>query len=283
MLAPNPYKIDGPALVSFSGGRTSGYMLHKIIEAHGGKLPNDVVVTFANTGKERPETLDFVQACGTNWGVHIRWLERVPGEHGQRFTEVSHNSASRAGEPFNALIRAKNYLPNPVTRFCTIELKIRVMRDFARSLGWDHWANVIGLRADEPGRVAKALDPERARERWNNICPLHEAGATERDVLAFWKLQPFDLALKSYEGNCDLCFLKGAGKITRIMRERPELATWWIEAEAEAEARGSMPSGARFRSDRPKYADLLDATQRQGVFQLTEWDDHQSCDTTCTD
>src|SRR5690606_41875185 len=68
---------------------------------------------------------------------------------------------------------------NPVTRFCTTELKIRVMRDFARSLGWESWTNVVGLRADEPGRVGRALDPERKRERWTNVCPLAEARSEE--------------------------------------------------------------------------------------------------------
>ena len=38
----NPYLIKGPALISFSGGRTSGYMLNHILEAHGGRLPDDV-------------------------------------------------------------------------------------------------------------------------------------------------------------------------------------------------------------------------------------------------
>lgn len=175
----------------------------------------------------------------------------------------------------------QNYLPNPVTRFCTIELKIRVMRDFAMSLGWKNWTNIVGLRADEPGRVFKAI--ERTNERWENVCPLHAAGAQEGDVLAFWQAQPFDLALKSYEGNCDLCFLKGQGKLTRIMRDRPDLARWWIEAEAEAEARSSKPSGAQFRADRPTYATMLDFVQRQGVLPFNEFDDHQSCDTTCTD
>ena len=49
------YKVDGPALISFSGGRTSGYMLFRILEAYGGSLPDDMHVVFANTGKERPE------------------------------------------------------------------------------------------------------------------------------------------------------------------------------------------------------------------------------------
>lgn len=279
MLATNPYKIDGPAIVSFSGGRTSGYMLHEIIVAHGGTLPENVQVVFCNTGKERGETLDFVQACQDHFRVHVSWLERAPNDD-DGFRVVTRSDASRDGEPFTRLMREKQYLPNPVTRFCTIELKIRVIRDFAlEGLGWDHWKNIVGLRADEPGRVLKALAMD--KKRWTNHCPLSEAGATEDDVLAFWKAQPFDLALKSYEGNCDLCFLKGAGKITRIMRERPDLAKWWIEAEAEA--RSSKPSGARFRDDRPNYAALLDFTERQGVLPLNEFDDHQSCDTTCTD
>lgn len=282
--APSPYHIVGPAIISFSGGRTSGYMLRQILDAHGGTLPADVVTVFANTGKERPETLDFVRDCGAAWNVPIWWLERAPGEHGQRFVAVNHNSASRCGEPFKALIDEKQYLPNPVTRFCTIELKIRVIRDFARSLGWDHWVNAIGLRADEPGRVFKALDPERTKkERWNNLCPLHSAGITEEDVLSFWRSQPFDLRLKSYEGNCDLCFLKGIGKISRIIRDRPDLATWWAEAEAEAEPRASKPEGARFRDDRDSYAQIADQVARQGAFPFSVWDDLQSCDTTCTD
>ena len=70
----NPYKIDGPALISFSGGRTSAYMLYHILQAHGGSLPDDIYVTFANTGKEMPETLDFVHDCGVHWDVKIHWL-----------------------------------------------------------------------------------------------------------------------------------------------------------------------------------------------------------------
>lgn len=287
MLSPNPYLIAGPALFSFSGGRTSGYMLHEYLAAHGGNLPADVAVTFANTGKERPETLDFVRDCQDHWGVPITWLERVPGEHGQRFQIVGHNSASRNGEPFKALIQSKDYLPNPVTRFCTIELKIRVMRDYARSLGWDHWTNIVGLRADEPGRVATAhARNAEGKERWQTVMPLHTAGVTEANVLDFWKRQPFDLKLQGHEGNCDLCFLKGRGKLTRIMADRPDLADWWIEAEAEA--RGSMPSGARFRSDRESYAVMLDGVKRQGVLPLdlaTDiFDSRESCgETACTD
>ena len=69
------YRINEPALISFSGGRTSGFMLYHILQAHNGSLPDDVHVAFANTGKEMPETLDFVRDCGDHWGVNINWLE----------------------------------------------------------------------------------------------------------------------------------------------------------------------------------------------------------------
>ena len=39
-------------------------MLHNILDAYDGKLPEDGIVTFSNTGKEMPETLDFVKECG---------------------------------------------------------------------------------------------------------------------------------------------------------------------------------------------------------------------------
>lgn len=114
----DPFLITGPAVISFSGGRTSAYMLWRILQAHGGTLPDDVVVCFANTGREMPATLDFVARCGEAWGVHIHWLEfRARAETG--FEVVNHNSASRHGEPFAALLSAASALPNPVQRFCT--------------------------------------------------------------------------------------------------------------------------------------------------------------------
>jgi len=70
-----PYTLpDGNVLVSFSGGRTSGYMLHEILQANG-DLPSRCKVTFANTGREMPETLDFVQEVSERWAVPVTWLE----------------------------------------------------------------------------------------------------------------------------------------------------------------------------------------------------------------
>lgn len=242
-------------------------MFNQIVDAHGGKLPADVIPTFANTGKEMPETLDFVRDLELNFNAPITWIER-DDEGG--FRTVNHNSAARKGEPYSVLIDQKGYLPNPVTRFCTMELKIRPMRDLAKSFGWTEWTNVIGLRADEPRRVASArARSDSGKEQWLNAMPLAEAGVTVRTIGDFWAAQSFDLALPNVNGstplgNCDLCFLKSAKTIAGILRDRPALGEWW--AEAEAEARASKPSGARFRSDRPSYAKLMQIAKDQGDF-----------------
>ena len=72
-----------------------------------------------------------------------------------------------------------------------------------------------------------------------------------------------------------LCFLKSAATISAIIERRPDLAIWW--AEAEAEARASKPSGARFRQDRPGYAALTKAVAEQRRFDFGERDQLQDC------
>jgi len=154
----DPFKIIEPTVISFSGGRTSGYMLWRILQSNNG-LPDDAIVCFANTGKEMEETLKFVHDCEKNWSVPITWLEFQQAELPKnRFKLVNYETASRNGEPFAASIdqNGKLYLPNPVARICTINLKIRVIHHYLKSLGWKHNENMdwVGIRADEQRRAA---------------------------------------------------------------------------------------------------------------------------------
>jgi hypothetical protein len=50
-------------------------MLWRVLQSNGGKLPEEAVVCFANTGKEDEATLEFVRDCAVNWSVPIVWLE----------------------------------------------------------------------------------------------------------------------------------------------------------------------------------------------------------------
>jgi len=241
-------------------------------------------VIFCNTGKERTETLDFVERCSLEWGVPVIWLEYryilapTPEEKGKHaFEIVNYATASRNGEPFEAIIQARGFLPNVVARFCTVEMKIRTAQRYLKSLGWDHWTSSIGLRADEPARVARL----RGTNRHNNEepdAPLARAGFALDDVRRFWESQPFDLALESYQGNCDLCFLKGRGKIQRVMRESPELAQWWIYQENAIRSSKSARN-ASFRADRPRYEHLLKQVQEQPLLPFP--DDEPMIDCFC--
>ncbi len=265
----DPFVIDSPTCISFSGGRTSAYMLRRVLDANSG-LPEQCVVCFANTGKEEEETLRFVRECERQWNVQIVWVEYRADAPG--YAVVNFDTASRNGEPFEAIIRKRNYLPNPVTRFCTVELKIRTMHKHLKSLGWrdgDGWDQMIGIRADEQRRVVKIRarpSPETVKETM--IMPLADAGVTVQDVIAYWDASPFDLALPTYKGrtlagNCDLCFLKPAGQVLSLIQQRPSRAVWWAKQEAYAAANFKSNkmhgpgTGWFFNMGKPSYAQML--------------------------
>ena len=259
----DPFKINEPTCISFSGGRTSAYMLWRVLQSGGGQLPCQAIVCFANTGKEDEKTLEFVRDCALNWNVPITWLEFRDTE--SKFEIVDFDSASRDGEPFEALIRKRNYLPNPVARFCTVELKVRTIHRYLKTIGWTEWDSMLGIRADEQRRLAKIGNQDYGKHE-EKCAPLGTTGITKEDVGAFWRKQSFDLGLPNnngvtMHGNCDLCFLKGGAQVLSLITEKPERAVWWAKMEALALA--SKPSGAVFRSDRPSYASMLQYSKEQ--------------------
>lgn len=262
----SPYKIDGPTCISFSGGRTSAYMLHRVIQENDG-LPDMAQVIFANTGKEEEATLEFVRDCGKAWGIEITWLEY---SNGPSFQIVSFQSASRDGAPFESVIAQRGgTLPNPISRYCSSEMKTRTMHRYIRQhLGWDEWDTMIGIRADEPRRATKFVSnphPE-TKDEFVRV-PLHHAGVSSADVGEFWKSQQFDLRLpnikgKTMHGNCDLCFLKPASQVASLIKEKPDRAIWWAAQEEKAKTRANA-DGRFFRIDRPSYWAMLKFSQEQ--------------------
>jgi 3'-phosphoadenosine 5'-phosphosulfate sulfotransferase (PAPS reductase)/FAD synthetase len=272
----NPYRIEAPALISFSGGRTSGFMLKKILDAYNGTLPEDLYVVFANTGKEMPQTLDFVRDCSDKWDCKIHWLELEISDERPvyRTKEVNYETASRKGEPFEALIQRRKMLPNPVMRMCTQELKMNVMKRFMKDKGHKEWTNVVGLRYDEPRRVAKQNRQNDADiNAWDSVCPLYQDKITVKEILEFWQKNNFDLKLTSENGqttagNCDLCYLKGTKTLTKIIKEKPDLADWWIAQEEKIDA--------TFRKD-GSYINLVDLTKLEDKQIELFDDDSRSC------
>lgn len=226
----NAQLLNEQLLISFSGGRSSAYMTHRLLEEYQDVSP---IICFANTGKENAGTLDFVNRCDELWGNPIIWLEYDPID---KFRIVSYETASRNGEPFESIIEKRQYLPNVVARICTGELKVRVIKRFMQLLGYKGWISALGIRHDEPQRWSKLSDIGN-KECWNNWLPLVDWKVTKETVRAFWQKMPFDLQLKDHEGNCDLCFLKGKNKLKRIITEHPEKVDWWIRQEEKVNGR----------------------------------------------
>lgn len=263
MSAPAYFLLpEGSVQIAFSGGRTSAFMLHHILEANGALPEGRVEVTFQNTGREMPQTLDFVREVGERWGVLITWLEYRPAK--PLFEVVGYQGASRDGAPFRALIQRRKLLPNVKARFCTEELKIRTAKRYLMSLGWRRWTAARGIRADEQHRLG-AETKERATP-WH---PLAAAGVTARDVAAFWATQPFDLRLPNVNGscwlgNCDGCFLKSEADLAALARDFPERHAWWEDMEREATALGRVTGRGAFWSKRYRRRDLREFIERQG-------------------
>ena len=235
----NLYKLpEGNVQISFSGGRTSGYMLYKILEANNG-IPDRAKVIFTNTGREMDQTLDFIQECSDRWNVNVVWLEYDIDEGKIGYKEVNHNSASRNGEPFEKLIASKQVLPNVLMRYCTVELKIRTAKRYLRKSKWKNWINLVGLRYDEQSRLNK----KKKKDLFVNSYPMAKAKDTIEDVDKFWNKQSFKLNLpvvrgRTMFGNCDGCFLKSEDQLAMLAKEFPQRFDWWLQQEKNHTHRG---------------------------------------------
>lgn len=59
--------------ISFSGGRTSAYMVLKVLDLH-----PDAEVIYCDTGAEHPGTYRFMREFSEEYGIDITCLRAVP-------------------------------------------------------------------------------------------------------------------------------------------------------------------------------------------------------------
>lgn len=239
--------------ISFSGGRTSAYMLLHCLE-HMSDM--ETVITFANTGCEHEKTLDFVHQMDQLIGGRVVWLEAyVPEEHGKGvgYRIVNYETASRKGEPFERAI-AKYGVFGTSYPNCTGRLKTEVMDAHLRSIGWPTGLKsrthktAIGIRFDELRRRSQRAD------EFGFIYPLIDAQITKDMVIDFWAKQPFDLELKGeHYGNCTWCWKKSLRKLMTLAKEEPSIFDFPREMERKyGHVKAKNDSGVRrfFRENR---------------------------------
>lgn len=251
-------------LVSFSGGRTSAYMTWWLLNLWDKRHEYDIVVVFANTGKEKEATLEFVRDCDKYFGFNTVWVESVFHGYGTgaSFKVVNFETASRKGEPFEAMI-AKLGIPNSEFKHCTRELKTVPITKYVRSLGWTNktYYTAIGYRVDEPKRW-KGKKAKSAIEKMHLYPFVYYHPVKKPQVLGWWKFQPFDLQLEDHEGNCDLCYKKSEPKLIAIIAKEPRVGDWWenmgtkYENFIPAQRDTKFPPPFRFFRGQQTVADL---------------------------
>ena len=161
----------------------------------------------------------------------------------------------------------------------------RAFGEYAPMRGEDavEYVSLIGLRADEPRRVARVLarnrldtgDPERTKREMTDgeiVCvPLADADVSNDDVLSFWKARDWKLELPSDANlsNCVYCFMKGTTAIPNVIRDvtkadaelREELRSvpdtpsdisWWADVERRYERRPLKRYNGRGRPSKKK-------------------------------
>lgn len=225
-------------LVSFSGGETSALMLLLILQNLSDKY--EIIVVFANTGKEHEGTLRFVKDCAEHMNVEIIWVEAVPvSVKGWKVTHkiVNFETASRNGEPFEAMIQ-KLGIPSTAAPFCSDQLKKHAIKSYARSIGWKKYYTAIGIRADEIDRV----NPNWEKLRYMYYLISNDP-TNKKEVKEFWKPISWRLRIPKGKGNCDNCWKKDIKTLCSNAIDDPKSFDWWelmVEKYGHLQPRKSM-------------------------------------------
>ena len=214
---------DKPVLfVSFSGGRTSGYMCKWLLDNKANEY--DLRFVFANTGQEHEKTLEFVDRCDKEFGLDLVWVEGAfnPEKNkGTSFSVVTFDTACRDGRLFEEMIKVFG-VPNTDYPHCNRELKLQPIKSYKAFLGYEReHLMAIGIRADEADRMSfKAL------EKGQLTYPLIKwTQTTKAEVRHWWAGQSFDLEIDEHEGNCKTCWKKSDRKLFTLAKHNPE----WFE------------------------------------------------------
>lgn len=159
-------------VVSFSGGRTSAYLLHLIKSAD----PWAQFV-FMDTGAEHPETYRFVRSVVEQWGVNLACLRVMPvmiDGVGSDYEIIPYNQCTQDLIPWQRMLQKYGH-PYVGGAFCTDRMKTvpftRYCEDNFSRGNYKAW---IGIRQDEPARLwgdaayqallLTGLEPQQASE-----------------------------------------------------------------------------------------------------------------------
>lgn len=236
-------------VISFSGGRTSAYLVHLF------KSDPNAHFVFMDTGAEHPATYQFIKDIVNHWGVDLVCLRVVVNPEmgkGGDYRVIDLDDLKQDLKPWEDML-AKYGAPAFDMAYCTARMKTEPFKKYCEDqFGKGNYEAWLGIRADEPRR----LTPK------DGIRYLAEISDFEKnDVLDWWETQPFDLAITEHLGNCVFCIKKGLNKVALAAKDEPEMAVKWIGVTEGPNVRteGRKHNHKRMYRKRLHMSDVIEA------------------------
>jgi hypothetical protein len=208
------------AVVSFSGGRTSAYLVWLIESMRkAGEWAEPVEYIFMDTGAEHPKTYEFIRKVNSEFELNLVCLRtRFNPELGEAnsYDIVNIDSIGPDYKPWIDMLRKYGTPYNPGGAFCTDRMKLVPFTKYCNDrFGRKNYTTWLGIRTDEPKRL-KPKDGYRF---------LAEISEFEKiDILDWWDNQQFNLEIPEHLGNCVFCIKKGINKVALAAKDEPLLA-----------------------------------------------------------
>lgn len=204
-------------VVSFSGGRTSAYMVHLIRD-----MDPDAHFIYMDTGAEHPKTYEFIRNIAKHWKLKLTCLRVIPNPEMSKASTYEELSVEDIGpdlEPWKRMLRKYGH-PYVGGAFCTDRMKTVPFTKYCEEhFGKGNYMTWLGIRADEPKRL-------RPREGFGYLANI--SNFDKQDVLDWWEEQPFDLGIQEHLGNCVFCIKKSLQKVSLAAKDEPVLAQEFI-------------------------------------------------------
>ena len=233
-------------VVSFSGGRTSAYLVY-LMEQMKVDKGMDVKYIFMDTGAEHPETYKFIKNVVDNFNIDLICLRTVVNPQmgkGCTYKVVDINECTNDLKPFKDVIKKygvpKNHMPH-----CTLHMKTSPFKKYCKdNFGKGNYTTWLGIRADEPRRIKKDV------VGINYMASISDF--TSDDVLDWWGEQDFDLGFdinSGWLGNCVFCHKKSNAKLALACIDEPDLLNEFNNMVNSKEARqlGYTPKNQLYR------------------------------------
>lgn len=228
--------------VSFSGGRTSAFMVYQMEAKRKAGEINNLHYIFMDTGAEHPATYDFVRNVVADTGIDLVCLRaKMSKEKGKgvRYQVVSIDDIGPDLKPWKDMLECYG-APKTVTPWCTARMKSDPHTWYIRDTFGDQDVTTwLGIRADEPRRL-------KPKDGFRYLAEISDF--EKQDINEWWADMPYDLELKGdHLGNCVFCIKKGVNRVALAVRDEPELAQEFIKLLDTTDMH--IPAGQQARLD----------------------------------